>query len=70
MGLPLDRRQEVSLVRSVIISVLALLLLVQLAFTYRMIEGRVTVVWDLDTIVISGTPIRLNGVDGPEKSTR
>lgn len=42
----------------------------QLAFTYRMIEGRVTVVWDLDTIVISGTPIRLNGVDGPEKSTR
>lgn len=34
------------------------------------IEGRVTKVRDVDTIVVAGTPIRLNGVDGPEVSTR
>ncbi|MBK1634355.1 thermonuclease family protein [Rhodovulum adriaticum] len=36
----------------------------------RVIEGRVTVVRDVDTIVVAGTPVRLNGVDGPETSTR
>lgn len=36
----------------------------------RIIEGKVTHVRDVDTIVVSGTPIRLNGVDGPETSTR
>ncbi|WP_372922528.1 thermonuclease family protein [Roseovarius sp.] len=36
----------------------------------RMIEGRVTVVRDVDTIVVAGTPVRLNGLDGPETSTR
>lgn len=35
----------------------------------RTIEGRVTVVRDVDTIVVAGTPVRLNGVDGPEAST-
>lgn len=35
----------------------------------RTIEGRVTVVRDVDTIVVAGTPVRLNGVDGPETST-
>ncbi len=34
------------------------------------VEGRVTRVRDVDTIVVAGTPIRLNGVDGPEVSTR
>lgn len=34
------------------------------------IDGRVTVVRDVDTIVVAGTPVRLNGVDGPETSTR
>jgi endonuclease YncB( thermonuclease family) len=34
------------------------------------IEGRVTVVRDVDTIVVDGIPVRLNGVDGPETSTR
>ena len=36
----------------------------------RVIEGRVTKVRDVDTIVVSGTPVRLNGLDGPEVSTR
>ena len=40
------------------------------AFADRTIEGRVTVVRDVDTIVVSGTPVRLNGLDGPETSTR
>lgn len=39
-------------------------------FADRTIEGRVTVVRDVDTIVVSGAPVRLNGVDGPETSTR
>ena len=40
------------------------------AFADRVIEGRVTVVRDVDTIVVSGTPVRLNGLDGPENSIR
>ena len=40
------------------------------ALADRAIEGRVTVVRDVDTIVVAGTPVRLNGVDGPETSTR
>ncbi|WP_412507587.1 thermonuclease family protein [Roseovarius sp. SYSU LYC5161] len=40
------------------------------ALAGRIIEGRVTVVRDVDTIVVAGTPVRLNGVDGPETSTR
>jgi micrococcal nuclease len=40
------------------------------ALADRVIEGRVTVVRDVDTIVVAGTPIRLNGMDGPETSTR
>lgn len=40
------------------------------AFADRTIEGRVTAVRDVDTIVVSGTAVRLNGVDGPELSTR
>ena len=34
------------------------------------IEGRVTVVRDVDTIVVAGKAVRLNGVDGPETSTK
>ena len=40
------------------------------AFADRIIEGRVTVVRDVDTIVVAGIPVRLNGLDGPETSTR
>jgi len=40
------------------------------ALADRTIEGRVTVVRDVDTIVVAGTPVRLNGVDGPETSNR
>jgi len=40
------------------------------ALADRVIEGRVTVVRDVDTIVVEGIPIRLNGVDGPETSSR
>ena len=40
------------------------------ALADRVIEGRVTVVRDVDTIVVDGIPIRLNGVDGPETSSR
>ena len=36
----------------------------------RQIEGRVTKVRDVDTIVVAGTAVRLNGVDGPETSNR
>jgi endonuclease YncB( thermonuclease family) len=38
-------------------------------FADRVIEGRVTHVRDIDTIVVAGTPIRLEGLDGPELST-
>ncbi len=40
------------------------------AFADRVIEGRITVVRDVDTIVVAGVPVRLNGLDGPETSTR
>ncbi len=40
------------------------------ALAERVLEGRVTVVRDVDTIVVAGTPVRLNGLDGPETSTR
>ena len=50
--------------------ILALGLFVTPALADRVIEGRVTVVRDVDTIVVDGTPVRLNGVDGPETSTR
>lgn len=40
------------------------------ALADKTLEGRVTVVRDVDTIVVAGTPVRLNGVDGPELSTR
>lgn len=40
------------------------------ALADRILEGRVTVVRDVDTIVVAGTPVRLNGLDGPETSTR
>ena len=40
------------------------------AMAGRVLEGRVTKVRDVDTIVVAGNPIRLNGVDGPETSTR
>jgi micrococcal nuclease len=40
------------------------------AFADRTIEGRVTVVRDVDTIIVAGTPVRLNGLDGPETPTR
>lgn len=36
----------------------------------RWIEGKVTKVRDVDTIEVAGTPVRLNGVDGPETSNR
>jgi micrococcal nuclease len=51
-------------------AMLALGLFVTPALADRVIEGRVTVVRDVDTIVVDGTPVRLNGVDGPETSTR
>ena len=34
------------------------------------VEGRVTTVRDVDTIEVRGVPVRLNGLDGPETSTR
>lgn len=40
------------------------------ALADRVIEGRVTVVRDVDTIVVAGTPVRLNGLDEPETSTQ
>lgn len=40
------------------------------AFADRAIEGRVTLVRDVDTIVVAGIPVRLNGLDGPETATR
>lgn len=49
---------------------LVLVLLAAPALADRLIEGRVTVVRDVDTIVVAGTPVRLNGLDGPETSTR
>jgi endonuclease YncB( thermonuclease family) len=49
---------------------LALLLIASSALADRTIEGRVTVVRDVDTIIVAGTAVRLNGLDGPETSTR
>ena len=50
--------------------VLLLAFIASPALADRVIEGRVTVVRDVDTIVVAGTPVRLNGLDGPETSTR
>lgn len=36
----------------------------------KWVEGRVTHVRDVDTIELSGLPIRLNGLDGPELDER
>ena len=36
----------------------------------KTIEGRATKVRDGDTIVVSGIPVRLNGIDAPETSNR
>lgn len=52
------------------ITILLTALFASPAFAERTIEGRVTVVRDVDTIVVAGTPVRLNGLDGPETSTR
>lgn len=49
---------------------LALSLFPNWAIAEKLLEGRVTKVRDVDTIVVAGTPVRLNGVDGPEVSTR
>lgn len=56
------------LIMSALVLIMALFALP--AFAERTIEGRVTKVRDVDTIVVAGTPVRLNGVDGPETSTR
>lgn len=56
------------LILSALVMIMALFALP--VFAERSIEGRVTVVRDVDTIVVAGTPIRLNGIDGPETSTR
>lgn len=49
---------------------LLIALLATPALADRILEGRVTVVRDVDTIVVAGTPVRLNGLDGPEVSIR
>ncbi len=66
----MDLWQEMSFVRSVLIAIFAHLLLTQSVLADQTIEGRVTVVRDVDTIIVAGTVVRLNGVDGPETSTR
>lgn len=53
-----------------ILPALLLALFTTPALADRVLEGRVTVVRDVDTIVVAGTPVRLNGLDGPEVSTR
>jgi micrococcal nuclease len=53
-----------------ILPALLIALLATPALADRILEGRVTVVRDVDTIVVAGTPVRLNGLDGPEVSTR
>jgi endonuclease YncB( thermonuclease family) len=53
-----------------ILPALLIALLATPALADRILEGRVTVVRDVDTIVVAGTPVRLNGLDGPETSTR
>lgn len=53
-----------------ILPALLVALLAAPALADRVLEGRVTVVRDVDTIVVAGTPVRLNGLDGPETSTR
>lgn len=52
------------------LAVFAHLLLMQPALADRTIEERVTVVRDVGTIIVAGTAVRLNGVAGPETSTR
>ncbi|WP_372922587.1 hypothetical protein [Roseovarius sp.] len=47
-----------------------LLLVVTPAWADQVIEGRATVVRDVDKIVVAGVPVRLEGVDGPETRTR
>ena len=53
-----------------ILPALLIALLAAPALADRVLEGRVTMVRDVDTIVVAGTPVRLNGLDGPETSTQ
>lgn len=48
---------------------IAALALTSTAADARQIDGTASV-RDADTIVVSGTPVRLNGIDAPETSTR
>jgi endonuclease YncB( thermonuclease family) len=50
--------------------ILAGLFIAPIAEAARAVEGRVTKVRDVDTIEVRGVPVRLNGLDGPETSTR
>ena len=47
---------------------LTLLFVVRTAQAETWLQGRVTHVRDVDTIVVGDIPIRLNGLDGPELS--
>jgi endonuclease YncB( thermonuclease family) len=54
----------------VLVASVSLLIAPSIALAGRVLEGRVTNVRDVDTIVVTGTVVRLNGVDGPEISSR
>jgi len=41
-----------------------------LGFAVHIIESCASVVSDMDMIVVAGTPVRLNGLDGTKASTR
>ncbi|MBK1637411.1 hypothetical protein CKO19_17085 [Rhodovulum adriaticum] len=62
----MSRKSFSGILRPCLASALLAGLLAGPAAAERVIEGRVTVVRDVDTIVVAGTPVRLNGVDGPE----
>ena len=47
-----------------------LVLILQPSGADQVVEGRVTTVRDVDTIVVAGAPVRLEGVDGPQTRTR
>src|SRR6056297_1613480 len=56
-------------IRSIIVIAAITMLALTSAATAREISGT-AYVRDADTIVVGGTPVRLNGVDAPETSTR
>lgn len=65
-----DRRRREVADRLLPAAILVFLFFAVAADAAQTVQGRVTTVRDVDTVEVRGVPVRLNGLDGPETSTR